>query len=188
MYAWVRGVASPELGQQSEQMLALGRLQIGAKFLLDADGEPECSVQEPTSGGGENDRVGAPVGGVRAASNEPLSLQLIYQPHHAVGMQVQAVTDGPLTLAVRHRQCPQKPEMPWLDAQRLESRCELAAYLVAEPRHGERDARRRFRRACRVMTVLTWHDAELISDLARWRLTPRQHLLLYCCIIISYGD
>lgn len=163
VYAWVLGVAGPEPRQQPQELVALGGLEIRAKFLLDANSELQGLVQEPPTARCEDDRMGPPVGCMPTPSHESLSLQLIDQCHHPVGMQVQAVADGPLTLALGGRQCPQEPEMPWLDAQWLEPRCQLAAYLVPQPRHGERYARRRFRRTRRVRTALAWHDAQLIS-------------------------
>jgi hypothetical protein len=100
MYTWVLGFAGPEPRQQPQEMVALGGLEIGAKFLLDADSDLQGLAQEPLSARGEDHRMRAAVGWMLAPSYEPLSLQLIDQCHHPVGMQVQAVADGPLTLAV----------------------------------------------------------------------------------------
>jgi hypothetical protein len=47
MYAWVLGITGPEPGQQAQQLVALGRLEVGAQLLLDADSEPDGPVQEP---------------------------------------------------------------------------------------------------------------------------------------------
>jgi hypothetical protein len=178
MYARVLGITGPEPGQQAQQLVALGRLEIGAQLLLDADSELQGPVQEPAPACREGHRMGPPVGRVRAPSHEPLSLQLIDQRHHAVGMQVQAVPDGPLALAAGHGQCPQEPEMPWLDAQRLECLGQPAAYLIPQPGHGERDTRRRARRARLVMSALTWHG---VQPIPAWDDGgPRQRVADYC--------
>lgn len=76
--------------------------------------------------------MGAAVGWVPTSSYESFPLEFVDQYDHPVGVQVQAVADGALALAVGGGQCAQEPEVPWLDAQGLEPGCQLAAYLVAE--------------------------------------------------------
>lgn len=38
VYAWVLRVAGAEAGEQAQEMVAFGGLDVGAQFLLDADG------------------------------------------------------------------------------------------------------------------------------------------------------
>lgn len=84
-------------------MVALGRLEIGAQFLLDANSELQRLVQEPLPARGQGDRMGPAVGWMLAPPDEPFSLQFIDECHHPVRVQVQAVADGALALAVGGR-------------------------------------------------------------------------------------
>jgi hypothetical protein len=155
-------IGGPQPGQKTQQLLALVRVEVGTELFLDADGYFEGLVKELLAARGKRHHAGSAVGGVRTASDQPPALEFVNHGDHAVGVQVQAVSDSALALAIGHRERPQEPELPWLDAQWFKGLRKLGAHGEPYARHGERDARRRRRRVFLATGALPWHGAQPI--------------------------
>ncbi len=118
--AWVhprpRDIQRAQLAQEGQQLRPLGRLEVGAQCLLDAEGDLVGLFQHPPAVRGQYESVSPTVGWVRPASYELETFEIVYQRDHPVGMDPESGTDGPLRLALTYGEGAEQTEVTRLDA------------------------------------------------------------------------